>query len=219
MKTVSSKNPAIAAREKELVNVMQTGNDRQAQAAFNELYTIRQEGLLNWISVHLRGNKDIAEDIMQETFMKAFTKILSFNPEYAFSTWLYKIAQNCIIDHLRKQNIDVISYDGMRPNISHSDHLEGFNDGNYSFLANNEDSHKVLIRKQNRQIIQEAIEQLGEGRSNVRKVMQMKYLEDMSNITIARQLNMPLGSVKATGFRGEGMIKKYLKEKGFEYTN
>ena len=75
----------------------------QNQAAFIVLYTRYNAGVRSHISRYVAQKEDI-EDICLESFQKAFSQISSYNPEYKFSTWLYRIARNTAFDHLSKHD-------------------------------------------------------------------------------------------------------------------
>ena len=80
------------------------------QKAFKGLVT-RHRGSVFHIVFRIVRDKEIANDLVQETFMKAFSSLKSYRSEYRFSTWLYKIAANSSIDHLRKKRIQALSLD------------------------------------------------------------------------------------------------------------
>ena len=75
------------------------GGDRQA---FQSLVRRHQRALVNHIYRHT-GKRDGALDLAQEVFLKVYLSLSSFDPTYRFTTWLYRIASNCAIDHLRKK--------------------------------------------------------------------------------------------------------------------
>ena len=75
----------------------------QNQAAYIVLYTRYNIGVRNHISKYVNQNEDI-EDIMLESFQKAFSQIAMYNPEYRFSTWLFRIARNTALDHIGRKD-------------------------------------------------------------------------------------------------------------------
>ena len=75
----------------------------QNQAAFIVLYTRYNAGVKSHISRYVAQKEDV-EDICLESFQKAFSQIGTYNPEYKFSTWLYRIARNTAFDHLSKHD-------------------------------------------------------------------------------------------------------------------
>ena len=75
----------------------------QNQAAFIVLYTRYNAGVKSHIARYVTQKEDV-EDICLESFQKAFSQIGSYNPEYKFSTWLYRIARNTAFDHLSRHD-------------------------------------------------------------------------------------------------------------------
>lgn len=145
-------------------------------------------------------NEDIARDLVQETFMKAFQSLATYRSEYRFSTWLYKIAANSSIDHLRKKRIQALSLD--RP-VETEDGTMEIEVADYSFHPERE-----LLRKQQRFSIEEAIDTLPD---KYREVIIFRHKDDKSYEEIADLLGIPVGTVKARIFRARELLKKKLK--------
>jgi DNA-directed RNA polymerase specialized sigma24 family protein len=78
------------------------------QKAFQKLRLKYYDAIFNLIKRMIRNREEV-EDLTQEAFIKAFTSLSRFNEEYAFSTWLYKIATNNSIDHIRKKKLQTFS--------------------------------------------------------------------------------------------------------------
>ena len=145
-------------------------------------------------------NEEVARDLVQETFMKAFSSLATYRSEYRFSTWLYKIAANSSIDHLRKKRIQALSLD--RP-VETDDGQMG--------IEVPDDSHnpeKELLHKQQRFSIEEAIASLP---NKYREVIVYRHKDDKSYDEIAELLDIPVGTVKARIFRARELLKKKLK--------
>jgi RNA polymerase sigma-70 factor (ECF subfamily) len=147
-------------------------------------------------------NRDIIPDLLQEIFMKAFNNLSTYNTNYAFSTWLYRIATNHSIDYLRKKKLQTFSID--QP-VSTKDGEMQIELPDNSFEADQE-----VIQKQRKKIVEEAIENLPE---KYKAVIQMRHMEEKSYQEIAEILDLPLGTVKAHIFRARELLYKYLKEK------
>lgn len=147
-------------------------------------------------------DKDEVEDLTQEAFIKAFNSLKNFNEEFAFSTWLYKIATNNCIDYIRKKKLATFSID--KP-------LES-KDGEYSFEIpdTNYLPDKDLIAGQRTRILEEAVNALPE---KYRQVILMRHTEDKDYQEIADELHLPLGTVKAHIFRAREILYKRLKKK------
>ncbi|MFQ5638803.1 MAG: sigma-70 family RNA polymerase sigma factor, partial [bacterium] len=133
---------------------------------------------------------------------KAFKALPSFNEEYAFSTWLYKIAINNCIDHMRKKRLKTYSIN--KPVQSKDGELgREFPDTSMS-----PDKHILSVEKS--KIIETAIDELPE---NYKIAIVLRHSEEKSYEEIAQLLNIPLGTVKARIFRAREMLKKKLKGK------
>jgi RNA polymerase sigma factor (sigma-70 family) len=171
------------------------------QAAFRELMKKYRDAIFNLIFRIIRDRAQV-EDLTQETFVKAFASLRSFNREYAFSTWLYKIATNSSIDYIRKKKLHTMSID--KP-ISHgeSDYSIELPDSTY-------EPDRVIIRDQKSVIIAEAIAQLP---AKYRKVIIMRHNEERDYAEIAKILKIPIGTVKAHIFRARELLYKYLRDR------
>lgn len=143
-----------------------------------------------------------SEDLVQEAFMKAFTSLRNFNYEYAFSTWLYKIATNNCIDHLRKKKLQTLSIDAPIAYKDTSYHIE-IPDLTYY-------PEKEMMRNERSSIIKVAIDELPE---KYKTVIFLRHSEELSYEEIAAMLKIPIGTVKARIFRAREMLNKFLKGK------
>lgn len=174
-----------------------TGDEK----AYAELLEKYRGPVFNLI-IRMVKNKEEAEDLVQEAFIKAFNSLHSFNMQYAFSTWLFKIAINNSIDHFRKQKLKLCSLD--KPVESKDGELKReFPD--VSFAAD-----KELLNREKTVLIQEAINSLPE---KYRLSIVYRHQEEKSYEEIAEIMEIPLGTVKARIFRAREMLKKKLKNK------
>ncbi|MBM3296391.1 MAG: sigma-70 family RNA polymerase sigma factor, partial [Candidatus Aminicenantes bacterium] len=83
---------------------------RGDRSAFEAIVLRHQQPLFNYLG-RLVGERETALDFTQEVFLRAFANLRSFRPEYKFTTWLYRIATNYIIDHWRKKKLPCLSLD------------------------------------------------------------------------------------------------------------
>ncbi|HKK20146.1 MAG TPA: sigma-70 family RNA polymerase sigma factor [candidate division Zixibacteria bacterium] len=162
--------------------------ERHRQAVYHVIYKIVRD-------------KETAHDLVQDTFMKAFSSLASYRSEFRFSTWLYKIAANCSIDYLRKKKINAMSLDQQ---LETKDGTVGIEVPDYSFHPGHE-----LERKEQRFSIEEAIDSLPD---KYKEVIIYRHKDDKSYEEIADLLNIPVGTVKARIFRARELLKKKLKE-------
>lgn len=151
-------------------------------------------------------NKEEVEDLTQEAFIKAFNSLGSFNEEYAFSTWLYKIATNNCIDHIRKKKLETFSID--KP-IDSKDSEVTFEVPDTTYQPD-----KAIIAQQRKELIEEAIESLPE---KYRRVIILRHQQEKNYEEIAKILKLPIGTVKAHIFRGRELLYRHLRLKMRNY--
>ncbi|HKJ45314.1 MAG TPA: sigma-70 family RNA polymerase sigma factor [Balneolales bacterium] len=171
------------------------------EKAYNKIVEKYHRALYYHISKMIRNN-DIVEDLIQEIFSKAFSNIGSYNTNYAFSTWLYRIATNHTIDYLRKKKLNTYSID--EPISTKGGDMK------MELPDETQKTDDMVIRKQRHNIIKEAMRQLPD---KYRRVIEMRHMEEKSYQEIADILDLPLGTVKAHIFRARELLYKYLKDK------
>jgi RNA polymerase sigma factor (sigma-70 family) len=169
------------------------------QKAFRSLVSRHQASVYH-IIVRMVRDKELADDLVQETFMKAFSSLRSYRSEYRFSTWLYKIAANSSIDHLRKKRIQALSLDAP---VDTGDGQVGIEVPDYTYHPDEE-----MVRREQSVSIAEAIAALPE---KYRRVIIARHQEDKSYEEIAAELKVPVGTVKARIFRARELLKKRLR--------
>jgi len=153
-----------------------------------------------WDSVYfmilkMAHNKDDAEDLTIEAFGKAFKFINNYEPEFAFSTWLFKIANNNAIDFLRKQRTKTISID--------SQGRDADEDNPVQLQSDTPDPEEVMIQKQKTELLKLIITEL---KPRYSRLVQLRYFEEYSYEEIAETLNLPIGTVKAQLFRAKELL-------------
>ncbi len=184
------------AEDRQLIADALAGQEK----AFERLLT-KYRNLVYTIMLKMVRNPQEAEDLTQEAFMKAFNSLASFNEEFAFSTWLMKIATNNCIDFLRKRKLKTYS---INEPIQYKDEKVEFE------LPDKEPGpERKLLQEERRKLIEEAIEQLP---PRYRHVIILRHKEEKSYEEIAELLDLPLGTVKAQIFRARELLNKILKE-------
>lgn len=171
------------------------------QAAFEKLMNKYYQHIYNLIYKMIFRKEDV-EDLTQEAFIKAFNSLENFDRQFAFSTWLYKIATNNCIDYLRKKKLSTFSID---KEIQSEDSDFKFEIPDTEYVPDNK-----IIEEQRKKIIDEAIESLPE---KYKRVIVLRHKKEMEYEEIAEKLELPLGTVKAHIFRGRELLNKYLKNK------
>ena len=171
------------------------------QSAYAELVSKYTKGLRYHIARMVNSQRHV-EDLVQESFVKAFSALHSYSTGYAFSTWLYKIATNHAIDFMRKRRLDTVSLDTPLQSEEKTTAYE-IPDQEYR-------PDKHIIHDQRREILQVAIDRLP---PKYRRVIVMRHQEELSYQEIAEELDLPLGTVKAHIFRARKLLYKDLRGK------
>jgi RNA polymerase sigma-70 factor (ECF subfamily) len=150
------------------------------------------------------NNRDDADDLTIEAFGKAFAKLSSYVPRYAFSTWLFRIAINNAIDYIRKRKLHIYSID---------ESVDGEGSSDYSFCLKSSclDPEEEIIRTQRIQLMRQLLGQLN---NKYRLMIELRYFEELSYEEIADELGIPLGTVKAQLFRAKEMLANMLEQPG-----
>jgi len=174
---------------------------RGDQGAYQKLMRKYHDAIYMLIYRMVREKAEV-EDLTQEAFIKAFASLGNFNNEYAFSTWLYKIATNNCIDYIRRKKLQPFSLD--KPLDSDQDQYS-FEVPDTSFEAD-----KPIIERQRAKFLEEAIDALPE---KYRRVIILRHKEERDYREIAKMLHLPLGTVKAHLFRARELLKKYLRNR------
>src|SRR6476661_6340738 len=104
-------NPNFSANAKNDFNLVARAKDGD-QKAYAELMQ-RYKDSIYFMALKMVNNKDNAMDLTVETFGKAFENIEKYKPDFAFSTWLYRIATNNCIDFIRKKKLNLVSINGL----------------------------------------------------------------------------------------------------------
>ena len=172
--------------------------DQKAFAGIMERYD-RQ---LYHLMYKMVRSKEESEDLVQEAFIKAFNALHTFNDDYAFSTWLYKIAVNNCIDFLRKKRLQTFSYD--KPVAAKDGEMRR------EYPDPESVTDKAMLASEKTGIINHAIENLPE---KYKTAIVLRHHKEFSYEEIAQHLNLPLGTVKARIFRAREMLKRKLKGK------
>ena len=197
MTPTASAPSASSEQDRRLVARAQTGD----QAAFEQLVGKYTRALTHHIKGMVRKTEDV-EDLVQETFIKAFSALDSYAPQFAFSTWLYKIATNHAIDYLRKRRLTTVSLD--KPIQTREGEMQmEVPDSTYRPDID-------LVEDQRRTILHDAVDALPE---KYRRVIVMRHQQEMAYEEIADALELPLGTVKAHIFRARELLNKYLRDR------
>ena len=170
----------------------------QNQAAYIVLYTRYNAGVKSHISRYVSQKEDV-EDICLESFQKAFSQIATYNPEYKFSTWLYRIARNTAFDHLSR-------HDREKNNMPTTSINEDFAELK-ELPATMHNPEEDIINQQEYDKWLNNIEKLKE---DYRTVARMNLIENFGYKEIAEALDMPINTVKTKIRRAKAMLLKMM---------
>ena len=170
------------------------------QAAYAELLDRYRESVY-FLLLKMVNNKDDAEDLTIEAFGKAFKNIEQYTPNFAFSTWLFRIATNNCIDFIRKKRMVTVSLDRT---FTTGDGDEMTMD----VRADQPDPEEHMIRKQKNVLMRSLVEKL---KPRYRVLIELRYFQELSYEEIAERLDLPLGTVKAQLFRSREFLYNIIR--------
>ncbi len=148
-------------------------------------------------------DRALAEDVAQEAFVKAFTRLDTFDPAYKFSSWLFKIANNVAIDHLRKRHVDTISMDGS-PHATSAAEVEATS---FDVSVAQETPLEELESRVLGTAIERAIAKL---RPEYRSCIMLRHVEGRSYEEIAATLGVKIGTIRSRIHRGRSQLRAAL---------
>ncbi len=159
-----------------------------------------------WDSIYHRmlkmvNNKNDAEDLTMEAFSKSFLNLPLYSEEYAFSTWLYRVASNNCIDFLRKQK-------GVHYSIDQSDDDE-LEMQSIVLSTESLNPEEKLIQSQRAKAVRGLI---GKLNPHYQELIELRYFKEYSYEEISKALDLPLGTIKVQLFRARNMLHKMVIE-------
>jgi RNA polymerase sigma-70 factor (ECF subfamily) len=170
------------------------------QKAYAELMG-RYRDSVYYMLLKMVNNKDDAEDLTVEAFGKAFKRLSQYTPNFAFSTWLFRIATNNCIDFIRRKRKNTFSID--QP-IEDDEGGEMVMD----LRSDSLDPEEHIMKKQKIMMLRELVDKM---KPRYRTLIEMRYFQELSYEEIAEQLELPLGTVKAQLFRAREFLFNVLK--------
>lgn len=183
--------------------LVQSALNNGDQKAYAELLHRYRESVY-FMMLKMVGNKDDADDLTIEAFGRAFKRLSQYTPNFAFSTWLFKIASNNAIDHLRKK----------KQGESYSLDTKYVNDEgqqlSQTIKSGTLDPEEHFMKKQKIEMLNEVVEKL---KPKYKELVVMFYYQEMSHEEISQKLNLPIGTIKAQLFRAREFLYNILKNK------
>jgi RNA polymerase sigma factor (sigma-70 family) len=168
------------------------------QKAYAELLG-RYRDAIYFMLLKMVNNPSDAEDLTIEAFGKAFKNISQYTPNYAFSTWLFKIATNNCIDFIRKKKLNNISLDQTG---THEDSAP------MTIPTDTPDPEENMISQQKVILLRSIVAKL---KPRYRKLIELRYFHEYSYEEISEELELPIGTVKAQLFRARELLYNILK--------
>ena len=183
----------------DVVRLAQQGRE----LAFRELVRRYERPVFSLVFRMVR-DRETAEDLAQDAFVKILNHIDKYSPEFKFSSWLFKIANNVAIDHLRRRRLDTISMDGS-PHASTASEVEATT---LNLESEQESALDELEAKELGSAIEQAIAKL---RPEYRACIMLRHVEGRAYEEIAATLDLPLGTVKTYIYRARHELRKALE--------
>src|SRR2546428_5911405 len=175
------------------------------EAAFRELVRRYERPVFSLLYRMVR-DRALAEDLAQETFIKVLNGIKSYRPEFKFSSWIFKVANNAAIDHLRKRGIDTLSLDGA-PDATTPDALAA------SALQLGDHGETPLQEVEARELGGAIERAIGRLRPEYRACILLRHVEGYAYEEIAQMMELPLGTVKTYIHRARNELRGYLEDR------
>jgi RNA polymerase sigma-70 factor (ECF subfamily) len=162
----------------------------------------RYRDSIYYLLLKMVNNSSDAEDLTIEAFGKAFRNLDSYTPNFAFSTWLFKIATNNCIDFIRKKRSTPSIID------QGQDEMDNYT---VNLQSDTLDPEEALINHQKIELLRDVVHQL---KPRYKKLIELRYYKEYSYIEISNELNLPIGTIKAQLFRAKTLLFNILKKTG-----
>lgn len=187
----------VSLTDAELIDVSISGREE----SFEELVRRYQRPIVGYV-FRMLGDYDAALDVTQEVFIKVYNSLHRYSSDYKFSTWLYRIAHNATIDHLRRNSTNTQSIETETA------------DGAYQLQIESRDPspEKDRERKEWRVEIEAVVKRLPTA---YRELILLRHSQDLSYDEIAEVTGLPLGTVKNRLFRAREMMREIFIGRGF----
>ncbi len=185
----------MSATDQEIVEAVLAG----AQHRFAELVGRYQGPIVNYV-YRMLGNYDDAVDLSQDVFLKSYSALHSYRPQYPFTAWLFRIARNAAIDEIRRRRLTLVPLDEPVETEEGSMGRE--------VAADEAGPEQLFLEDEFRDQLEGAIAQLPE---KYREPLVLRHAAEMSYDEIAEALELPLGTVKTRIFRAREALRTGLR--------
>ncbi len=184
--------------DREVVALAREGRE----AAYRELVRRYERPVFSLIYRMVR-DRALAEDLAQDAFIKVLNALESYRPEFKFSSWIFKIANNVAIDQLRRREVDTLSLDGA-PDARTQEEIEA------TALQAADRSESPLAELQARELGSQIEQAIARLRPEYRACILLRHVEGRSYEEIAEALDLPLGTVKTYIHRARNELREHL---------
>jgi RNA polymerase sigma-70 factor (ECF subfamily) len=188
-----------AATDQEVVELARKADE----TAYRELLRRYQRPVFSLIYRMVR-DRELAEDLSQETFVKVLNALDRYRPEYKFSSWVFKIANNAAIDHLRRKELDTLSLQG-GPDATTPERVEA------TALQLGDHTESPLDELEARELGSTIERAIGQLRPEYRSCIILRHVEGRPYDEIAVILDLPLGTVKTYIHRARAELRESLE--------
>ena len=187
-------------REQELAVIRRV--QRGDTDAFEALVAAYEKNVFN-VALQMTGNREDAQDMTQEAFLKAYSSLSSFRGDSKFSSWLYRIVSNVCLDFKRRQ--------GRRPSSSLT--MEDDEGENIQLdIADESQSPEALLeRKMTREAVRAGLQQLPDEQ---RQILLLREIQGLSYEEIGEAMGLEAGTVKSRIFRARKKLCAFLLKDG-----
>ena len=200
MTPLTAPPPISSLPDPEIVALARKGSE----SAYRELVTRYERPVFSLVFRMVR-DRETAEDLSQETFIKVLNNLDRYSPEFKFSSWLFKIANNLTIDHLRRRRVDTVSIEGAPDAVT----SESAKATSIAVVSGNESPLEELESRELGTAIEGAIARL---RPEYRACILLRHVEDRSYEEIAEIVKLPLGTVKTYIHRARHELRAALED-------
>ena len=198
-------NPNFSQRAKEDYRLVKLALDHDDQQAYAQIMA-RYRDSVNYVLMKMVHNPEDSEDLTLESFSKAFKNLHKYDPQYSFSTWLYKISINNAIDFIRKKKREksaankTVSLDEPYANKD-GDTME------VNIQSNSKDPEELFMKQQRKDLVQDVVKQLS---PRYKRLIELRYFKEFSYKEISEELEQPIGTIKAQLFRAREVLMTVL---------
>ena len=177
--------------------------DNGSHKAYADLMAIYREPLY-MLLLRMTHNTTTATDLTVDTFSKAFCQLHRYAPTGTFSSWLYSIGINTYIDHLRRRRLATVSL-GEVQRGDDGEYIE------YQIPSGQPNPEEDMMRAERDEALKEVVAEL---KQPYRKIVELRFYDDMSYEQIAEHLGIPIGTVKIRLLRAKNLMQAIANRKG-----